>query len=165
MHPLRHQGVRRVALQAADLNRLTFGFFTHTSLFAKRFGGADPGAHAAHDVLRQNRLGRRLGGAGGDLTDEKRDVDIGGAGRDAGRIMAEIAAIRGHQGLVISEGRVQIGKSGAERIGVQSARNNPFFQSSGVHLHTPRSACSFVKRSHGSKILSTGKIFKPALFA
>ena len=64
------QVVGRVALQLTDQHRLALGHFAHTGLFAQLFGRADTGAHAAHDVLPQNRLGRRIRRARGDLADE-----------------------------------------------------------------------------------------------
>ena len=113
MNALRHQGVGRVALQTTDLDRLAFGNLADADFLAERFRWADTRAHAPHDVLRQDCLGRRFGCAGGNLADEKRDVDIRGTGGDARRIVAEITPIRGHQSLVIAKRRVQIGKAGA----------------------------------------------------
>ncbi len=98
MHPLSHQRVGCVALQPADLHRFAFCRFAHADFFTQGFRGADAGAHAPHDVLGQDRLGRRFGRAGGDLTNEQRDVDIRGARGNAGGIMAEITPICRHKG-------------------------------------------------------------------
>ena len=124
MAVLLHHPVGCVALQPADPDRFTLGRFADAGFFAQRLGGTDTGAHAAEDVLAENRLGRGLGGAGGDLPDEERDVDRRRAGGDAGRIMAEIAALCRHQGLMIVEGGMQIGEVlGIGLCGQPSGRN------------------------------------------
>ena len=61
---LRHRDIGRVALQHADLDRLAFGHLAHAGFFAQRLGGADARAHAAQDVLVENRLGGALRVAG-----------------------------------------------------------------------------------------------------
>ena len=96
MHAFGHQRIRCKPLQPPDFHRLALCRLAHAGLFAQRFGWADPRAHAPHDVLRQNRLGRRIRRARRDLPYEQRDIDIRRAGRDARRIMAEIAAVRRH---------------------------------------------------------------------
>ena len=96
MHPLRHQCVGGVTLKPADLDRFTLGDFPHTDFFAQGFGGTHAGAHATHDVLAQNRLGRGFGRSRRDLANEERNVDIGRACGDARRVVAEIAAVGGH---------------------------------------------------------------------
>ncbi len=103
VHIAKDQPVGGVALQPPDLNRLAFRRLAHAGLFAQCFGRADAGADAAEHVLGKDRARRRFRGAGGDLADEKRDVDGGRAGGGAGRIVAEIAAIGGHQRLVVAE--------------------------------------------------------------
>ena len=110
MQVFRHQTVGGKALQAADLNGFAFGRFAHAGLFAQLFGGADAGAHAAKNVLRKDGFRRSIRGARDDLADEQRDVDGCGTGRDARRIMAEIAAVRRHLRLVPVVGGNDIGK-------------------------------------------------------
>ena len=115
-----HRHIGRMALQPADLDRLALSRFAHAGAFAKCLGRADTGAHAAKDIRAQDRFSRRLGRAGGDLADEQRDVDAGWTGLHTGGVMAEIAAIRGHGGLVRVERRGVIGKSRRDRLGRQS---------------------------------------------
>ena len=124
MHPLGHQRISGKALQAANLNRLALGHFAHAGLFAQGFRRTDPRAHTAHDVLRKNRLGRRIGRASGDLADEERNVDGGRTGRHAGRIMAEIAAIRRYACLMGIQRRLMVGKVAGIGIAGQTASNN-----------------------------------------
>ncbi len=121
MHVLVHQPIRGIALQPPDQHRLPLGCLTHTGLFTQRFRGANAGAHTAKDVLAEDRLGRRLGRAGGDLPDKERDVDRGGAGGDAGRVVAEITAIRRHQRLVIIKRGMQIGEIALQGGGINPA--------------------------------------------
>ncbi|MPL84611.1 hypothetical protein SDC9_30576 [bioreactor metagenome] len=96
------------ALQQADLDRLALGLHPHAGALAQVLGRADAGAHAAEDVLREDRLRRRLGRAGRDLPDEEWNVDRRRAGRGAGRVMAEIAPIRRHRGRMGGERRRDI---------------------------------------------------------
>ncbi len=121
----RHERVGGMTLQLPDLDRLALGLHAHAGLFAERLGRADAGAHAAQDVLVEDRLRRRLGHPGRDLADEQRDVDLGRAGRDAGRVVAEIAAVGGHLRLVAVKRRVQVGKVARDLVFRQSARNDP----------------------------------------
>ena len=51
------QRVGGVALQLADLDRLALRRLAHAGFFAQGFSRADAGAHAAQDVLVENRLG------------------------------------------------------------------------------------------------------------
>jgi hypothetical protein len=55
MHARRHQRVGGVALQPPDLDRLALGDLAHAGLLAERLGRADAGAHAAEDVLGEDR--------------------------------------------------------------------------------------------------------------
>src|SRR5271154_5351227 len=96
--PSRDCGFGRIALQSADHDRLCLRRLAHAGFFAERFGRADAGAYAAHDVGIENRRRRARAVAGGDLANEQRDVDGGRAGLLAGRIEAEIAALRLHSG-------------------------------------------------------------------
>ena len=65
---------------------------------------------------------RRLGGAAGDLADEQRDVDRGRAGGDAGRVVAEVAAVGGDQRLVRGQRRGDVGEVRGERSPAPAAR-------------------------------------------
>ena len=125
MHTRRHHPVGGVALQSPDLDRFALGRLAHTGLFAKRFGRADARAHAAQNILVEDRLGRRLRGARGDLADEQRDVDGRGACRDAGRVMAEITPISGHQRLMGIEWRMQIGEVFLQDPPIEPRRHDP----------------------------------------
>ncbi len=102
--------VGRVALQPADLDRPLLRGVAHAGFLAERLGRTDAGAHAAENVLVEDGLGRTDRIAGLDLADEQRNVDRGGTGRHARRVMAEVAAIRGHQRLMLVETRMQIGE-------------------------------------------------------
>ncbi len=106
----RHDGVGRVALQRADPHRLALGMLAHAGLLAELLGRADAGAHAAHDVGRQDGLGGPDIVALGDLPDEERDVDRGRAGLHAGRVVAEVAALGLDERLVPRQRRRQIGE-------------------------------------------------------
>ena len=124
MDALGHQRIGGKPLQAANLDRLALGGFAHAGLFAQGLGRADAGAHAAEDVLGKDRLGRRLGRAGGDLADEQRNVDAGGAGRHAGGIVAEIAAIGGHMRLVPVQRRLMVMEIRGNGLGRQAPRHH-----------------------------------------
>ena len=124
MHTRRHQAVGGETLQAADLDRLALGHLTHADLLTKLLGRADAGAHAAKDVLRKDRLRRRLGRAGGDLADEQGNVDRRRTGRHAGRVMAEITAIRRHARLMRVKPWRDVGEISRQRLGAQTARHD-----------------------------------------
>jgi hypothetical protein len=119
-----HLGVGGEALQAADLDRLAFGRFAHAGFLAQRLGRADPGAHAAEDVLVEDRPGGGQCRAGGDLADELGDVDGRRAGDGAGRVMAEIAAVGGDPGLVGREWGVQVGEACGQGRAVEPSGDN-----------------------------------------
>ena len=112
----------RIALQLADHDRLRLRRFAHARFLAERFGRADAGAHAAHDVGIENGLGRPGSIAGGDLADEERNVDRGRAGLLAGRVEAEIAALGFDLRLVEGQRRVQVGEIVLESLAVQASR-------------------------------------------
>jgi hypothetical protein len=124
MHTAVHQFVSGKALQATNLNRFTFGEFTHAGLFTQDFGRANAGAHAAKDVLVKDRLGRSFRGASANLANEQRDIDIGGTGRDARRVMAKIATVCGDCGLMRGKGRVQVPKILGQVFGAKSLGND-----------------------------------------
>ena len=113
-----HEMVGGVALQHADLDRLVLGEVPHAGLLAERFHRADARAHAAQDVGGEDRLRSPVGIVRLDLADEQRDVDRGRAGLRAGRIEAEIAAIRFHMRFMLAERRVEIAEAGGIFVAV-----------------------------------------------
>ncbi len=153
---LRHRGIGGKALQAADLDRLALGRLAHAGLFAQGFGRADAGAHAAEDVLLPDRLRGSLCRAGGDLADEEGDVDGGRAGRHAGRVIAEIAAVGGHPRLVPVERGLVVGEVRLIGGGGQTPRHNAGRQRA-VRHGADAPCLSFSKRCHRDVILSNGK--------
>src|SRR5690606_38567467 len=78
-------------------------------------GRADPRAGAAEDVLLEDVLCRAAHVVRGDLADEARDVDAGGAGLDAGRVVAEVAAAGLDQSRLAVERRMHVGEG--RRVG------------------------------------------------
>jgi hypothetical protein len=116
----REQAVGGEALQEADLDRLALGRLAHAGLFAQGLGRADPGAHAAHDVGVQDGPRRPERIAGGDLAHEEGDVDRGRTGGDAGRLVAEQAALGRHPRLEPVERVVQIGEILRQLLGRQA---------------------------------------------
>ena len=92
LHARGKEMVGRVTLKRADIDRLILGQVAHACLLAQDFRRADSRAGAAENVLLEDRDRRALDIAGGDLAHECRDIDAGGAGLDAGGIVAEIAA-------------------------------------------------------------------------
>ena len=142
---LGHRVIGGKALQAANLDRLAFGSFADTGLFAQGLGRADPGAHAAKDVLRPDRLGRSIRGTGRDLADEQGNVDVGRASRDAGRIVAEIAPIRRDTRLVGIKRRFVIAEILGIGCGWQAARNNAGRQRAVLHRTHILPVCLFVR--------------------
>ena len=138
MHAFCQQGIRRKALQTANLHRFSFGSLAHASLFAQGFGRADPRAHAAQDVLRKDRLCRRIGCACRDLADEQRNVDGCRAGRHAGRVKAEITTVGGHLRLMPVKRRIvvckvvgigrdgqAVGRDAGGKHGIRHGRGSP----------------------------------------
>lgn len=100
MRAFGHQVVGGIALQGADLDGLALGLHPHAGALAQVLGRADPRADPAKDVLVKDGQRRRIRGAGRNLADEQRNVDAGGAGGDARRVIAEIAAIGCDTGLI-----------------------------------------------------------------
>ena len=135
----RHDAVGGVALEPPDLHRLALGRLPHAGALAEFLGRADARAHAAEDVLLEDRLPGRLGLPGRDLADEERDVDLGRAGLDAGRIVAEIAPVRGDRRLVHRERLVQIGEVFRDLLGGQSRGRDAWGQRVGHVLPPCRS--------------------------
>ena len=85
--------IRGVALQQADAHRPVFVRVAHAGFLAQHLGRAHARAHAAHDVFAEDGVRRALEIAAADLLDESRNVDAGGAGGGAGRVVAEVAAV------------------------------------------------------------------------
>ena len=110
-------GIRREALQAADLDGAALRCLAHAGPFAEVFRRADPGAHRTHDIGIEDGLRGRYRLAVGDLANEERYVDRGRAGRNAGRIVAEEAALGGDPRLVWIERRSQISEIGGALSG------------------------------------------------
>ncbi len=119
-----HEPVRGVALQLADADGLVLGEVAHAGLLAKRLDGADAGAHAAEDVVGEDRLRRALRVVRHDLADEERDVDRGRARLGARRVEAEIAPVGLDEGLVRREPRVKVREIPQIRLGRQPARGD-----------------------------------------
>ncbi len=57
---------------------------------------------APENVLIKDGFCSRFGRACANLPDEKRDVDVGGTGRDAGRVVAEVATVGGDGGFKLN---------------------------------------------------------------
>ena len=94
-----------VALQAADFDGLLIVAMHHAGAFAQDVHGTDAGATQAEDVGIENGLRGAAQIAGGDLLDEARHVDVGGAGRGARSIETVEAAVGFHgRGLRIEGG-------------------------------------------------------------
>ena len=102
--------VHRVALQKGDFDGLAVVVVEHACTFAEHLDGACAGAGAAENVGVEDGLRRALQVAGGDLFDEARHVDVGGAGLHAGRIEAEEAAVSLGDGGLGGERGVQVGE-------------------------------------------------------
>ena len=131
------QMVGGIALKLADLDRLALGHFAHTGLFTKLFGRTNAGAHAAHDILAQDRFGGGIRCARGDLPDEERNIDIRRAGRDARRVVTEVASVRRDKRFMHIQWRVQIGKLRGIGVGVQPSGSHPRFKDFLRHFFIP----------------------------
>ena len=122
--PRRHQGVHGKPLQHADADRPALAAVAHADLLAQGLGRADPGAHSAHDVPGKDRRRRPLHVAGGDPADEKRHVDGRRAGRDAGRVEAEITPVRLDRGFLPAQRRMQVGEVAGAFLRREPARRD-----------------------------------------
>ena len=154
MHARRHQTVGGVALQRADLHRLALGRLAHAGLLAERLDRADPRAHAAEDVLLEDRPRRRLGLARLNLPDEQRDVDFGRAGGDAGRVIAEVAPVGRHPRLMHAHRRMQVAEVPGIGLGRQPTGDDAGGRRAVGHEGAPcpvgsklATARNFIKRS------------------
>ena len=137
LHSRIHRCVCRVALQHADLDRLALGRLAHAGFFAELLGGADAGAHAAQDVLLEDRLRRAQRIVRQDLADEEGDVDRGGAGGLAGRVIAEIAPVGLDERLVLNEGRMEVREVRHILVFRQPAGRNAVLQDAVAHRAPP----------------------------
>ena len=150
-----------IALQLPDQHWLAFRRLAHTGLFAKLLGRTDTGTHAAHDVLAQDRLGRRIRRAGRDLANEQRDVDVRGTGCDTGRVMAEIAAVRRDQRLVRIQRRMQVREPGGVVLRFQPAGSDSSLKN--LLRHAALSCCDdhWENASTVSFFYQLVKLFQP----
>src|SRR5262249_16515563 len=106
------------------LDRPALRHLLDAGFLAEGFRGTDAGAHAAHDVGAEDGPGRADCVARHDLANEERDVDGGGTGLDAGRIVAEQAALGGDPRLMPVEGRREVGKIMRQRFGIETTPRN-----------------------------------------
>ncbi|MOA50379.1 hypothetical protein D3C78_1733840 [compost metagenome] len=87
----------------------------------------------AEDVGLQDRLGRAPGVLRRDALDELRDVDVGGAGLDAGRVIAVQAPVGFRQGLVGGQRGLEVRDRGLQALARQ-ARHKKGVAHAGVLL-------------------------------
>src|SRR5437773_834215 len=99
-----------MALQQGDLDRLLVAVIQHARPLAQHFHGAGARAGMAERVGFENDARRAAQVAGRDLLDESRNVDVGGTGLGAGRIVTEQALVGLEQRVVWSERRRDVGE-------------------------------------------------------
>ncbi len=109
--------VHGVALQASDLDRLLIVLVHDAGAFAKYVDRTHARAAQRQNVRIQNRLGRSAQVAAGDLLDEPRDIDVGGAGAGAWRVEAVEAAVGLDDGGARFEGGMDLGEAAREFFG------------------------------------------------
>jgi hypothetical protein len=109
----RHLEVGGMALQRADLNRFAILMISYARAFAEDFSRAHARAHAAQRIGAQNIARGALEIAVADLADKAGNVDAGGAGRDAGRVVTVVTAVGGDDGRVGGKRRGDIGELAA----------------------------------------------------
>jgi len=112
-----------VPLQLADLDRLRVLAVAHARLLAQHLGGTDPRAHAPERIGLEDAARGAALVALRDALDEARDVDAGGAGRDAGRVVAVVAALGFDLGLRPRQRRMRIGEVAGIGIGREPSRD------------------------------------------
>ena len=132
-----HRRIGREALQQADLNRLALRFLAHAGFLAQRLGRADTGAHAAQNVLVEDRLRRSRRVAGGDLADEQGDIDACRTGDRARRVVAEVAAVGGDQRLMTAQWRMQVGEIRLDPRTLDAVRLHAILELTSVHTVLP----------------------------
>ena len=136
----------RVALQTADLDGLLVVAMHHAGAFAKDVHGTHAGATEAEDVGIENGLGGAAQISGGDLLDEARHVDVGGAGRGTRSVETVQAAVGLHcRGLRIERG-VEVGET------FEIARN---------HLPLPTAAAETAVRLLSSSWMKLSTSLRP----
>ena len=105
-----HCMIGGMTLQQPDLDGLALGLLADAGLLAKRFRGADTGAHSTKDVLFENGPRRTVQIACRDLPNELRNINRRRTGRHAGRVVTEIAPVGSHHGFMAVERRIGVGK-------------------------------------------------------
>ena len=110
-----------MALQRADGHRLGGILVPHAGAFTEDFRGAHARAHPAQGIGIEDLVRRAAQVVRGDGADEARDVDAGGAGLDAGRVVAEVAALRGEQGRLAVQRRRDVLEVPRQRVRAQAA--------------------------------------------
>ena len=138
-----HRMVGGVPLQQADLHRLALGRLADAGLLAQGLGRTDTGAHAAKNVLVEDRARRPVKIAGRDLADEFWDVDPGRARRHAGRVIAKIAPVRRDHRLMRVERRVRVAEILVVVASLQPAVKDPILEIAIDHhrLHSQQTSC------------------------
>src|SRR5439155_25496949 len=103
--------VRRIALEATDLNRASPLVLEHARALAQQLGRADARARAAEEVLREDQLGGTRAVPLRNCADEAGNVYSGRAGeraRRAGEPAAVEAAVGLDDGSAVVERRLQL---------------------------------------------------------
>ena len=95
--------IRRIPLQAADRDRLVLAP-EHAGAFAQFLNGTNAGAGGAQQIRFEDRSRGAYQIAGRDLLDEARNVDVGGTGVRAGRVVAVQAPVRFDESFVALNG-------------------------------------------------------------
>ena len=116
--------VRRITLQQADLDGLVLVRISDAGLFAEYFGRANARAHAAHDVLAQNRVRGAAQVIAANLLNKTGNVDARGAGRGAGCVVTKIAAVRGGQRRIPGKRWMQIGEIQRDLAAIETMAPN-----------------------------------------
>src|SRR5207344_2056964 len=94
---------------------------SYAGFFAKHLGRTHPRAHAAHDVFAEDGVRRTLQVAAANLLDESGDVDAGGAGGGAGRVVTEVAAIGVDDRLGRRQRRMHVREVGGDLLVAESS--------------------------------------------
>jgi len=123
----------------------------YARLLAKHLGRTNARAHAAERIGFEDGLGRTAVVVLRDALDEARDVDTGGASRDAGCVVAVVAALGLDQRLRARQRRMGVG----EVAGVLVRRKPPRLQARlALRLGTGRAlfnGCHDVRFSSGDE--------------
>src|SRR5262249_19322183 len=97
--------IGRVALEPSDFDWVVIAIEHHTRAFAQDFGGANSCATRTENVSPQDYTSGAGDIAARDFFDERRDVDAGGTGGDAGRIETKETARSFDQRLLLAVAR------------------------------------------------------------